>query len=222
MQQPILQAKLELKPPERIYFFSRLREPTMTTLYRACPTVALATVLTGALLAHPAASQTPSTPAQPSAHDAVLENSVRHGHPGDTRLELSNSKSVLGIEVRSSHEKNIGRIIDLLANRGGGVEAAVIEFGGFLGIGTRKIAIAWSTLRFESDGKHLVAILDIPRDQLRAAPDYKPDRPTVVTKAVQPVLPAVEEPPHKVTQPPPLTKEKPTSKRKREPRRDLH
>src|SRR5262245_40091445 len=47
--------------------------------------------------------------------------------------------SVLGIEVRTSAEQNVGRIVDLLASRGGQVEAAVIEFGGFLGMGSRKI-----------------------------------------------------------------------------------
>ena len=38
--------------------------------------------------------------------------------------------SVLGIEVRTSREQNVGRIVDLLASHGGQVEAAVIEFGG--------------------------------------------------------------------------------------------
>jgi len=33
------------------------------------------------------------------------------------------------------------------------VVAAVVEFGGFLGIGTRKIAVAWSDLRFETEGQ---------------------------------------------------------------------
>ena len=55
----------------------------------------------------------------------------------------------------SPHQRGggAGRIIDLLADRSGQVRAAVIEFGGFLGIGTRKIAVDWSALRFEGDGK---------------------------------------------------------------------
>jgi hypothetical protein len=60
---------------------------------------------------------------------------------------------VPSIEVRSSREKNIGRVVDLLADRSGAVESAVVEFGGFLGIGMRKIAISWADLRFEPDGK---------------------------------------------------------------------
>jgi PRC-barrel domain protein len=109
----------------------------------------------------------------------------------ETPAETRRLGSVLGIEVRTSREQNVGRIVDLLASRSGQVEAAVIEFGGFLGMGSRKIAIEWSALRLETQGKQTVAILDMTRDQLRAAPEYKPDRPIVVQKAV-PAVPSGE------------------------------
>jgi hypothetical protein len=151
-----------------------------------------------------------------SAHDITAHSSIPQAIPAsrsaphslaqggvvDAPVQLKNIRSVLGIEVRSSHEKNIGRVVDLLADRSGAVEAAVIEFGGFLGIGMRKIAISWSDLRFETDGKQLVAVLDIPRDQLRAASDYKPDQPNIVTKVIDPLMPSTEPPPPAATEPP--------------------
>jgi predicted O-methyltransferase YrrM len=79
-------------------------------------------------------------------------------------------------------EESVGRIIDLLADRTGEVQAAVIEFGGFLGIGTRKIAIEWSALRLVGAGKQTIVILDVTRDELRLAPEYKPHEPTVVSR----------------------------------------
>jgi hypothetical protein len=91
-------------------------------------------------------------------------------------------ESVLGREVRTRVEEDGGRIIDLLSDRHGRVQAAVIEFGGFLGIGTRKIAVEWSALRFEGDGKQPV-IVEMTRDQLRVAPEYKPSEPAVVRRA---------------------------------------
>jgi hypothetical protein len=91
-------------------------------------------------------------------------------------------ESVLGRAVRTRVEEDVGRIIDLLADRHGRVQAAVIELGGFLGIGTRKIAVEWSALRFESDGKQPV-IVEMTRDQLRVAPEYKPNEPAVVRRA---------------------------------------
>jgi hypothetical protein len=92
-------------------------------------------------------------------------------------------ESVLGREIHTRVEDGAGRIIDLLADNRGEVRAAVIEFGGFLGIGTRKIAVEWSALSFERDGKQPQIILDMTRDQLRQAPEYKPNEPAVVRKA---------------------------------------
>jgi hypothetical protein len=92
-------------------------------------------------------------------------------------------KSVLGREVRTAVEEDVGRIIDLLVDRDGRASAAVIEFGGFLGIGTRKIAVEWSALRFESAGKQSAIVVDVTRDQLRRAPEYKPGEPAVVRRA---------------------------------------
>jgi hypothetical protein len=190
----------------------------MSILSRVYPTVVF---LTAALLTSSAASETAPTPPQPSARDAVYD--LGQSRRAETRVEFKNVGSVLGIEVRSSHEKNIGRIVDLLTAPSRGVVAAVVEFGGFLGIGTRKIAIAWSDLRFETQGKQLVATLDIPRDQLRTAPDYKPDKPAIVTKVTEPIIPSTQEPPpHNITEPPVPSKEKPLSKRKRHPRHNLY
>jgi len=76
--------------------------------------------------------------------------------------------------------------LSLLFEPNGAVEAAVVEFGGFLGIGARKIAIEWSVLRFQAAENKLVAILDIPRDQLRSAPDYKPGQPAAIMKGDRP------------------------------------
>jgi hypothetical protein len=92
-------------------------------------------------------------------------------------------ESVLGREIHTSVEDGVGRIVDLLADRRGRVEAAVIEFGGFLGIGTRKIAVEWSALSFAGAGKQTKIVLDMTRDQLRKAPEYKPGEPAIVRRA---------------------------------------
>ena len=92
-------------------------------------------------------------------------------------------ESVLGREVRTRVEEDVGRIIDLLADRYGHVQAAVIEFGGFLGIGTRKIAVEWSALRFEQDGRKPVVIVELTRDELRVAPEYKQSEPAIFRRA---------------------------------------
>ena len=57
------------------------------------------------------------------------------------------------------------------------IRAAVVEFGGYLGIGTRKIAVDWSAFRFA----HPTITVAVSRDQLRATPEFKAERPVVVT-----------------------------------------
>jgi predicted O-methyltransferase YrrM len=78
-------------------------------------------------------------------------------------------ESILGRDVATAPDGDGGRIIDLLVDRDGNVRAAVVEFGGFLGIGTRKIAIEWPAFRFSGR----VIAVDVSRDQIRTAPDYK-------------------------------------------------
>jgi hypothetical protein len=182
--------------------------------------VVLAMASVTMLLTYAAASQTQSRPAQADPRGTVFEDHPSQDHDS-TAPQLRSIRSVLGIEVRSSHEKNIGRIVDVLADRNGDVDAAVIEFGGFIGIGTHKFAVGWSDLRFEIDSNQLVAILDIPADQLRAAPDYKPDQPSIVTRVTKPVIPSTEEPTHAVTETIPAAKEHPPARHKRH-RRGRH
>ena len=133
----------------------------MCTLIRIAAT-ALATIL-GSM------SAAGQLPARKSLTEEPPQTSVPPSHSGaGTTLTVERLASVLGIEVRSETDRNIGRIVDLLANRNGQVEAAVIEFGGFLGMGTRKIAVEWSALRLENEGNKSVALLELNRDQLRS------------------------------------------------------
>ena len=104
--------------------------------------------------------------------------------PSVTILGSRQALSVLGREVRSSADENMGRIVDVIVERSGRVRAAVIDFGGFLGVGSRKIAVDWSALRFAPDGKSRdVITLELTRDQVKEAPEYKDKQPVIVLGA---------------------------------------
>lgn len=92
--------------------------------------------------------------------------------------------AILGQKVADPDGKDIGRLVDVLVGDQGLPQAAVIDFGGFMGVGNRKIAVEWSALHFApSDAKHPIT-LDLTQDQIKAAPEYndvtKP-APVVVT-----------------------------------------
>jgi hypothetical protein len=115
------------------------------------------------------------TPAAPPA--GVPETPPQ---PTVTILGSRQAQSVLGKEVRSSADENMGRIVDVIVDHDGRVRAAVIDFGGFLGVGSRKIAVDWNALSFPppASGRDVVT-LELTRDQVKAAPEYK-DKQTVV------------------------------------------
>jgi len=110
--------------------------------------------------------------------------SVAPGEPTVTVLDHRDVQGILGKEVRSAADENMGRIVDIIVDRNGHVRAAVVDFGGFLGVGSRKIAIAWNALRFPANGNKVEWVtLEWTRDQVREAPEYKDDKPVVVLEA---------------------------------------
>jgi len=104
--------------------------------------------------------------------------------PFVTILGSWQAESVLGKEVRSKANENIGRIVDIVVDYRGRVRAAIIDFGGFLGVGSRKIAVDWDALKFApaEDGRNSVT-LDLTRDQMKSAPEYKEKRAVIVLGA---------------------------------------
>ena len=77
--------------------------------------------------------------------------------------------------------KTIGRLVDVLVDATGTPEAAVIDVGGFMGVGARKIAVHWSTLHFAPGNPKQPITLDLTLDQLKAAPEYRnPSKPAPV------------------------------------------
>ena len=152
----------------------------MGAVFRAAPTIVLVAFSTA--IAYLAIVNYPVAQAQnePPPGDAVPPTSGPQ-EPTVTVLDHHDVQGVLGKEVRSAANENMGRIVDVIVDRSGQVKAAVIDFGGFLGVGSRKIAVAWNALRFPGNTKQGDRIsLELTRDQVRAAPEFKEDKPVVV------------------------------------------
>lgn len=107
-----------------------------------------------------------------AAEQAISQSLVLNG-AGLEHFAPDQVFRILGKEVISATGEKMGRIVDVLFDHAGKPFAAVIDFGGFLGVGTRKIAVDWDALRFDLGEKQHVIILDLGREQLQAAPEYK-------------------------------------------------
>jgi hypothetical protein len=101
-----------------------------------------------------------------------------------TVIAPKEAHGVLGRDVRSPTDEDMGRIVDVIVDRTGTVRAAVIDFGGFLGVGSRKIVVDWSALHFgRVNNKGDSITLELTKAQVAAAPEYKEDTPIVVLGA---------------------------------------
>ena len=113
--------------------------------------------------------------------------------PSVTVLGSQEVKGILGRDVRSVADEDMGRIVDVLVDGSGATRAAIIDFGGFLGVGSRKIAVEWKALHFVPGAeKRYGVVLELTRDQVKAAPEYKEGKPIIVLGAsgnLEPLLP---------------------------------
>jgi PRC-barrel domain len=129
-----------------------------------------------------APSATPAPTATPSPPAATPPANPPSGTPAVV-LDDQEVSAILGKSVRSNAGEDMGRIIDVIVSRDGQIRAAIIDFGGFLGIGVRKIAVDWRALNFAPAGKPGTIALDLTRNQVRLAPEYKRGEPVVVVGA---------------------------------------
>jgi PRC-barrel domain len=98
--------------------------------------------------------------------------------PGPSYLEPLNadeSVGVLGRQVVGPNGEDLGLIADVIVDRDGRPRAAVIDFGGFLGVGSRKVAVDWNLLQFDPGQRDRKAVLAVGRRQIQGAPEYRAD-----------------------------------------------
>ena len=104
--------------------------------------------------------------------------------PSVTVIGAKDAHGVLGRDVRSTTDEDMGHIVDVIVDRAGMVRAAVIDFGGFLGVGSRRIVVDWNALHFGRIANKSDSItLELTKEQVTAAPEYKEDTPIVVLGA---------------------------------------
>ncbi|SHE89397.1 PRC-barrel domain-containing protein [Devosia limi] len=81
-----------------------------------------------------------------------------------------------GTGVYGIDDQQIGSIGDVLPAAGGGIDAVIVDVGGFLGLGAKPVAVGFENLTFSSDtfGNRYL-FLNTTREQLEAQPTYNPE-----------------------------------------------
>lgn len=111
------------------------------------------------------------------------DESQSNASPEAAMTILTHPESVLGKRLVGASGEDAGWIADVLADQTGHVRAVVVDYGGFLGIGTRKVAVAWSDLRFGTAGQPNAVAIDFSREYLARAPEVKAGKPVIALTA---------------------------------------
>ena len=96
----------------------------------------------------------------------------RKGDVGEETLAPGQVLGVVGRHVQDTDGADAGRLWDVLIDSNGEPRAVVIDYGGVLGVGRRKIAIAWNAVRFTPGNSARPIRLMLTRQQLGAVPTF--------------------------------------------------
>jgi sporulation protein YlmC with PRC-barrel domain len=81
------------------------------------------------------------------------------------------ASDLIGMKVEGTDGKKLGDIKDLVVDpMEGDIDYAVLDYGGFLGVGDKYFAVPWEALQFSDDGKKVV--LDVTKKDLKQAPGF--------------------------------------------------
>jgi hypothetical protein len=86
------------------------------------------------------------------------------------------SDKVIGTTLYSADNQDVGDVAEVVMTDDGKIEAVIADVGGFLGIGAKSVALAFTDLDFRADDSGNVYIYTpFTEDQLQQAPEYVAD-----------------------------------------------
>jgi sporulation protein YlmC with PRC-barrel domain len=128
-------------------------------------------------------AQTQTTPAQPSSPAPTATPADRS--PVDRTVSTGDfnakghmaASGLIGTKVRNANKESIGKIDEIYLDKDAKVTDVVISVGGFLGVGSKDVAVKWSDITFAQEDNSVVLTTSLTKDALMALPDYtKTDR----------------------------------------------
>lgn len=177
----------------------------------AAPTDSAPTDAAPAAPADDAAPADPAMPADPApAPDAAAPSDAAtpstdastDAAGGDTYLTEQSTTQVsandyIGKTVYNSADESIGKVTDLIMEEDGGIVAAIIGVGGFLGIGQKVVAVPMDTITMTLDAENNNQIrltTTETAESLKAAPEFKTLADQQAEAEAQAVTPGAPDP----------------------------
>lgn len=88
-------------------------------------------------------------------------------------VDGTHASNLIGAEVKTAGDEDVGSVQDLIINADGQVVAIVIGVGGFLGMGEKDVAIGWDHVTRSGAADEPELRIDMTREELQAAPEFQ-------------------------------------------------
>jgi hypothetical protein len=107
------------------------------------------------------------------AGEATQAETATDGYTNLTLGELS-AEDLDGASVYDAQDQSIGEIAELAVSADGQIERAIIEVGGFLGLGEKRVEVDFDALQVQRDntGPDIRVYYDTTADDLTEMPEY--------------------------------------------------
>lgn len=120
---------------------------------------------------------TPATPEAGTSETAMADDGTglaREGYVTAASDDLQ-AEELTGASAYDINDKHIGEVSDLLLTDDGKIEAAVVDVGGFLGIGEKPVQLEMSKLNIlrAEDGEDVRVYISMSEEELEALPEYE-------------------------------------------------
>jgi hypothetical protein len=124
----------------------------------------------------PYATSDPSTDPSTSSEDPLMgsdRSQSESGMSGGQSLESMSPDQIVGKAVVSAEGEEIGEVQEVVQDPASGDKFAVVDVGGFLGVGQKSVVIALNELQTSSSGEDRLES-NLTRETLQTKSEYTP------------------------------------------------
>jgi len=115
-------------------------------------------------------------PATDAAGGAAAAGAIDRSTLQDLDETTLTAEELEDTPVYGQNDEQIGEIGDFVLNPEGGIDAVIVDVGGFLGIGQKEVAVGFENLNFSVDAdNNRYLFLNSTREQLEAQPAFNRD-----------------------------------------------
>lgn len=127
----------------------------------------------GAMQSSPKNTQSDQSARKSDSQIASPRLSANQGYISSAPANGMQASDLIGAEVKTTGNENVGPVEDLIIDQNGQIAAIVVSVGGFLGMGEKNVAIGWDQVTASRTADEQELRVNLTRGELGSAPEFK-------------------------------------------------